>query len=228
MTKVRIIRTRPKPTETVFICSGEELEQMLLSDDGKPTDFLRWMTYDAWTVEEAVALSFNKSPEFMGAWLRKHGVAEKTSFHRDYKERLELVQRAVTAGDLNPLTPAKFSQWAKKKNLNIPEEMKKKYNKNQNKMSEDGGDATIQEVFHHRTRDTVYRFILGVAKLHYDLDLNGYERAVETMRSSANELHRRLQAAGYPISLTTLQAHLGEALDWEHKKGRLLRKAAGP
>jgi len=227
MTKIRTIKLPSKPKQKITVYPAEELEQMLAREDAKPTNLVRRMMYDVWSIDEAVTLSFNIDPDFMKAWLQNHG-ARETALYREYNERRELVSRAVEAGDLKPLKPITFLRWAKGKNIPLPEEIVSLFKNTNKNSSKDVDQGEIAAAVHHRTRDAVYKLYLGIAKLHYGMDLTDLKEAKLTQSKAAEKLNDALDSAGYPVSLSTLNKHLGEALDWLHRTNRIRGTAAGP
>jgi hypothetical protein len=74
-----------------------------------------------WTVEEAVALSYGKSPHKVTAERLSRLVGLMHQFPGEYINRVDQVQRAVHTGDLSePIKPSGFITWASGVGLTCP------------------------------------------------------------------------------------------------------------
>jgi hypothetical protein len=86
----------------------------------------RWAKLPSWSVEEAVALSFSKSPNEIAQWLTNRGNRPRTRSSVSYEDRLDLFNRAVLIDALKPQgKPAEFIRWANSFEIAFPEEIVK-------------------------------------------------------------------------------------------------------
>jgi hypothetical protein len=88
-----------------------------------------------WTVEEAIALSFGKSPDIV-SWKEISVYKDSSPFVKKYMKAQKLVQRALEAKELKyepgsygsntkRIKPYDFVNWAKTNNLDFPTELEK-------------------------------------------------------------------------------------------------------
>lgn len=86
-------------------------------------DFGFWGKVPLWSLEEAVSLSFGRSPELV----RISSVVpfiEISPFAAGFMNRCKLVNRALGAGHLqNPVVPAQFIKWAERVEVLLPDEL---------------------------------------------------------------------------------------------------------
>lgn len=95
-------------------------------------DFAYWAKMTYWTLDEATALSFGKSPEVV-TYKRVEPYARssingtrKAPFADEYLQRKELVNRAFAWRKLSdPVAPANFLRWAQRSELSLPEDLVK-------------------------------------------------------------------------------------------------------
>lgn len=106
--------------------TGRALDNLqFFSGPSADANFETWATYPAWTVEEAVALTFGKDPTIVNtASLKRKRTKLYSPFIRDYQKRKELVSRSITAGHLHePLSPCAFLEWACDAGIECPSEL---------------------------------------------------------------------------------------------------------
>jgi hypothetical protein len=78
-------------------------------------DFKYWSKMDIWSCDEAVALSLGKAPHVVNFKAIEAFIA-KSTFAKEYNQRLDMVRRAVVRGSLrDPCVPADFLNWAQEK-----------------------------------------------------------------------------------------------------------------
>jgi hypothetical protein len=88
-------------------------------------DFSHWLNMDAWTLDEAVALSLGRDPSRI-SWIED--VAPYTLISpvaKEFEKRRGLLNRAREAGVLaEMMSPDDFLNWARKRNLVLPAELR--------------------------------------------------------------------------------------------------------
>jgi hypothetical protein len=83
-------------------------------------DFDYWSKCAHWTLDEAIALSFGRSPEVV-SWDNVHHYASVSRFARDYSLRRDLALRALRWNQLyDPVLPGIFLAWAKRTDIEVP------------------------------------------------------------------------------------------------------------
>jgi hypothetical protein len=83
-------------------------------------DLQYWAKAPLWTIEEAVALSFGKSPEVVNSG-NIEPYAKVSDFARTYSRRMELAVRSVLGNKLpNPVQPDVFLKWADRYEEPVP------------------------------------------------------------------------------------------------------------
>ena len=83
-------------------------------------DYEYWAKAAHWTLDEAVALSLGKAPEYVN-WKMLEPLAFISPFARQYRRRRELALRAVPWKQLfDPVLPGIFLAWTKKLDISVP------------------------------------------------------------------------------------------------------------
>ena len=86
-------------------------------------DFLHWAKATYWTLEEAIALSFGKSPEVVN-WKRLEQYKGVSPFVAEYAKVRDLAIRAKNWKQLyDPVQPGVFLAWAKRNDFSYPEKL---------------------------------------------------------------------------------------------------------
>lgn len=111
-----------KTKELEFIKRKSELEESkkfynLLSADA---DFVYWGKIEHWTLDEAIALSFGKTPEIV-SWTTIQPLTNSSTFAKEYAKRRELALRALYWKKLfDPVLPFIFIAWATEMEIDVP------------------------------------------------------------------------------------------------------------
>jgi len=114
---------------------GEELAKQRLEDDQKryfnqshaDADFDYWSKMEHWTLDEALALSFEKDPKIVNPNNLKNILSCKSPFVQQYEKVKELAERAIKWEKLyNPVLPILFVNWAKETDISFPDELAQK------------------------------------------------------------------------------------------------------
>ena len=96
-------------------------------------DFSHWAKATYWTLEEAIALSFGKSPNVV-SWKKLEQYEEVSPFAAKYAKVRNLATRAKNWKQLyDPVHPGIFLAWAKRNDIGFPEELEElvtKYGQN--------------------------------------------------------------------------------------------------
>lgn len=96
-------------------------------------DLTHWAKAAYWTLEEATALSFGKSPELVN-WKSLEGYRNVSPFPAEYAKVRQLATRAKNSKQLyDPVYPGIFLAWAKRNDIGYPDELQKlvtKYGQN--------------------------------------------------------------------------------------------------
>ncbi|MEI9417466.1 hypothetical protein [Mesorhizobium sp. Cs1321R2N1] len=151
-------------------------------------DFAYWLPMPAWSIDEAVALSFGKDPRVVSthALVRIH----RSLFRPAYEARTEQVRRAVTIGQLtDPIRPAEFSAWAKDVGIDVDKAVSDFCYSKTDRLRDELADMTaeaerLRKSFTeltklqpaepgHKRLVSLYRILLGLAVLRYGHFKNG-------------------------------------------------------
>lgn len=96
-------------------------------------DFTHWAKATYWTIEEAIALSFGKSPGVVN-WKKLEQYKHVSPFVAEYAKIRDLATRAKHWKQLyDPVYPGIFLAWAKRNDISYPEELEElvtKYGQN--------------------------------------------------------------------------------------------------
>ncbi|MDZ4150748.1 hypothetical protein [Methylicorpusculum sp.] len=86
-------------------------------------DYVHWSKAAHWTVDEAVALSFGKDPDFV-TWKKIEPLKEKSAFAKAFSKRRDLALRATRWKKFHDLIPpVTFVSWAKEIKIDLPQEL---------------------------------------------------------------------------------------------------------
>jgi hypothetical protein len=86
-------------------------------------DFEHWSKASVWSLDEAVTLSFGRSPARI-SWKTIEPYHWVSPFAKAYAEKRDLVLRAKLARQLyEPVIPAFFLAWAKRMQVEVPQEL---------------------------------------------------------------------------------------------------------
>jgi hypothetical protein len=157
-------------------------------------DFDHWSKMPRWTLDEAVALSFRKAPEFVN-WDKVKVYLGQSSFADGYGKRRSLLLRAQEAGDLkDPILPVEFIRWAARTGIVLPHELI-------------GAAAVREKPLSTRERETLLKIILGMA-------IKGYSYNPTKGRSGTpQEIANDLDGLGIGVSVDTVRNKLDEAFN---------------
>jgi hypothetical protein len=129
-------------------------------------DYAFWTSRDAWTVDEAVSLSLGRDPKAV-SWSELKNLTSKSDFAAQYAQRRDDVNRAIKAKKpgLYPfIDPTMFIKWAVARDLDLPAELSQPSNNGKSVGKRRYKIRSIDRSFHHHTRDTLYRLLLGLAQ----------------------------------------------------------------
>lgn len=160
-------------------------------------DFEHWSMMPHWTLDEAIALSFGKSPEKIN-WLKVKGSVERSTFASQYSRRRELALRAAVSNQLtDPVLPSVFLAWCKRVGIAVPAELEavaegKGLPTSDWKALYDSLQASFDEKQAHWTQ---------IAKLK--------DEVVEQLRRDLQEMQSRLDASQSATVQSTSEKPLG-------------------
>ncbi len=173
-----------------------------------------WANLATWTLAEATALTINRDPSKLIEPDDGLGMIEHTSNIEQYRHVREHIKRAVQAGTLtDPVQPAVYVKWVKKRNLDFPEELAKlvpatTQADNQNtpvKPSKKPADKNYTALM--RERNTLLKLFFCAA-----VDGCGYDHKAERS-PTAKEMESAFERLGICISDDTIRKYLQEAIE---------------
>jgi hypothetical protein len=86
-------------------------------------DFSHWSKKAYWTLDEATALSFGKTPDVVN-WVSINGHVDRSPFAARYAQLRDLVERARIAQHLSdPISPGVYIAWAKRNGIDFPADL---------------------------------------------------------------------------------------------------------
>jgi hypothetical protein len=106
---------------------AEEDKERFFNQPSADADFDYWSKMAHWTLDEAVALSFGKSPAVVNKKSLSSMQTWLSPFAEEYNKTLELANRAIPWKKLfDPVLPTLFIKWAKDNKIPIPDELVEK------------------------------------------------------------------------------------------------------
>lgn len=121
--------------DQLYALYSEELEKQNTEDDqerffSKPTanaDFDYWAKMPLWSLDEALALAFGKSPKVVNKKSLSEVFSWTSPFVREYEKVAELARRSVIWQTLHdPTAPILFIKWAKETDIPLADELVEK------------------------------------------------------------------------------------------------------
>lgn len=210
----------------------KELQKRFFSDPAATADFDYWAKSSYWKPEEAVALSLGKNPSRINRKILEPYVTI-WPFAKSYMDRLMLVERAKTMGQLWDFNiPGVFLAWADRTKLSVPKELvgavtalgiqvadwKTLYDSKREEAdrlradlaelrSGDDLPAQPREDVRPRERESLLKLVIGMA-------IKGYGYDPKASRSpKVREIVDDLQALGLSLHDDTIRKYLNEAKD---------------
>lgn len=103
---------------------AEEDKERFFNQSSADADFDYWSKMAHWTLDEAVALSFGKSPDVVNQKTLSSVGSWQSPFVQEYNKTMELAQRAIPWKKLfDPVMPSLFIRWAQETGIPIPDEL---------------------------------------------------------------------------------------------------------
>ena len=103
---------------------AEDDKERFFSQPSADADFDYWSKMAHWTLDEAVALSFGKSPKVVNKKSLSSVGSWQSPFVEEYNQTFELAQRAIPWKKLfDPVLPSLFVRWAQETEISVPDEL---------------------------------------------------------------------------------------------------------
>ena len=119
----RCTAEREKEIAEILAGAKREEEARVFNQPYARADFEYWAKAAHWSLDEAIALSFGKGPEYVN-WKAIEPLVRISPFALEYQRRRELALRAVPWNQLfDPVPPSIFLDWAKKLQVAVPPEL---------------------------------------------------------------------------------------------------------
>ncbi|PPC86733.1 MAG: hypothetical protein CTY37_05200 [Methylotenera sp.] len=118
-----------KELNTIQLKTKFEEQSRFFNQPYANADFVHWSKAAHWTLDEALALSFGKSPDIV-SWDKIKQFNNISAFAKDYEKRRDLALRELPWGKLfDPMLPTIFINWAIDKEIELPNELIEKVQK---------------------------------------------------------------------------------------------------
>jgi hypothetical protein len=116
-----LVSEKKKEEEELLARAEAEESQRAFNQPYAAADFAHWSKAAYWTLDEALALSFGKSPEVVN-WEAVRLYEKVSPFARKYGRVRDLAQRAKTFQKLyDPVLPIIYVLWAANNDIDFPE-----------------------------------------------------------------------------------------------------------
>ena len=184
-------------------------------------DFVHWSKAAHWTLDEAIALSFDKEPEVVN-WKKIEPLIDKTVFAKAYAKRRDLALRASRVNKLSdPVMPVVFISWAKELYIDLPSALlnelekigntainwRKEWIKLKAKYDELQTQANHSNLGNTQKTENLLKAFACIA-----IDAYGYDP--ESKKSTTtNDILKALKEHGKSIDPKTIRAWLKEGLE---------------
>jgi hypothetical protein len=183
-------------------------------------DFSYWKRKKYWYPKEAVALSFGKEPNVVNPKKLEDLKRPNSPFVIEFRARLDALRRAIKAKHVpTPFTPKEFTDWAILNGFLLPQELNSKL---RNDLT---GDEAAGDKLNPKTKDVFYRFLIGMAKKHYNFDPSYNPKSgdkSDVFTKMAHDLGEDLR-----IDVKTLRTHMDRALKHARDTGLIREKYLG-
>ena len=115
-----------KERQALAAKAEREEQQRFFNRPDANADFIHWAKMTYWTLDEALALTFGKSPEIVKWDAVKYVDTRISPFAREYARLRELVLRAKNWKQLyDPALPSLFLAWARRNEIEVAPELVK-------------------------------------------------------------------------------------------------------
>jgi hypothetical protein len=121
--KALVADEREKERQEAIERAKDEDDARFFNLSSARADFQHWAKASFWTLEEALALSFGKSPRIV-SWSKIETHAGASPFVQKYRDARDLAFRAKAMGQLpDPVHPGIFIGWARRNDIEFPQEL---------------------------------------------------------------------------------------------------------
>jgi hypothetical protein len=111
---------RKKGHDEKAALADEKERKLFYNSPDAAADCEHWGKLAYWTLDEAVALTFGKSPDIVN-WERLKGHIQVSQFAKAYERRRDIVARAKATGQLSdPVLPRQFIDWSSTLQIDSP------------------------------------------------------------------------------------------------------------
>lgn len=180
---------------------------------GAQADLSRWKRKKHWHPEEAVALSLGKNPKIVNRETLNQLRRPMSPFASEFRAKMETLQRAISAVHIpTPLTPKEFIAWAVNEGFSLPSEL------NATHRTDPSAEEAKDEEINPKIRDVFYRFLVGMAIKHYDLDPD-YNPEGSDKSQAFSLMVTDLRQVNALVNEKTLREHTKNALKHARAKG---------
>jgi hypothetical protein len=198
----------------------EKDKSEFFSSPGAQADFSYWKRKKCWYPKEAVALSFGKEPNVVNPKKLEDLKRPNSPFVTEFRARMDALRRAIKAKHVQtPLTPKEFTDWAILNGFLLPPELNSKL---RNDLT---GEEAAGDKLNSKTKDVFYRFLIGMARKHYNFDPSYNPKAgdkSDVFTKMAHDLGEDLR-----IDVKTLRTHMDRALKHARDTGLIREKYLG-
>lgn len=119
----RYVDEQRKEAEERRAKAEAEEQALFFNQPHTNADFAHWSKTAHWTLDEAIALSFGKAPEWV-TWEKVKPFCQVSPFAAQYARRRDLASRAKDWKQLfDPVLPGFFLAWAKRTDISVPEQL---------------------------------------------------------------------------------------------------------
>jgi hypothetical protein len=181
-----------------------EEEERFYNQPYTDADFSYWSKLACWELDEAVALSFGKSPKAV-SWGLICGYERSSRFVAKYARLRRLVERAECMEQLSaPILPASFIAWAKLHEIELPPDLVAAIEARVERVSSKQSRKQQPDLL-PKERETVLKLIIGMA-------IKGYAYNPALARSEVPaEITSDVHKLGLSIDQDTVRKWLKEA-----------------
>jgi hypothetical protein len=211
--------------------SAAERDARYFDNPEDDADYQHWQSFPAWTLDQAVALSFGKDPRRINSKTKRN---PGSLFMQRYKDRLEAAELAMDVGDLKDpqgghlrnVRPKDFAEWYLSAGISLPpsfpldqleaRDWKAEYLKAATQLQSQHSqiadlEAKLGENITTTTKTTLFTMIIAMAVHRYGYTTTPYNKAASQIRQAIQSINQKAGESVLKLDDDTIRERSREA-----------------